>query len=62
MTLPAAPRAKDAETEGARVAGVYRGLRVATYRSEAAVKSLLLRIYGASAAERQYRGRGRPSL
>jgi CubicO group peptidase (beta-lactamase class C family) len=35
MTLPAAPRAKDAETEGARVAGVYRGLRVATYRSEA---------------------------
>jgi CubicO group peptidase (beta-lactamase class C family) len=35
MTLPAAPRAKDAETEGAKVAGVYRGLRVATYRSEA---------------------------
>ena len=35
LTLPAAPRAKDAETEGARVAGVYRGLRVATYRSEA---------------------------
>ena len=31
MTLPAAPRAKDAETEGAKVAGVYRGLRVATY-------------------------------
>lgn len=35
--LPAPPRAKDAETEGARVAGVYRGLRVATYRSEAPI-------------------------
>ena len=34
-TLPVPPRAKDAETEGAKVAGVYRGLRIASYRSEA---------------------------
>ena len=32
---PAAPRAKDAQAEGAKVAGVYRWLRVPTYRSEA---------------------------
>ncbi len=32
---PAPPRAKDAQAEAAKVAGVYRSLRVPTYRSEA---------------------------
>ena len=34
---PGPPRAKDAQAEGAKVAGVYRALRVPTYRSEAPV-------------------------
>jgi CubicO group peptidase (beta-lactamase class C family) len=60
-TLPVPPRAKEAETEGARVAGVYRGLRVATYRSEAP-SNRYFSGFTVSAAERQYRGRGRSSL
>ena len=34
-THPAPPRAKDPQAEAAKVAGVYRSLRVPTYRSEA---------------------------